>query len=503
MNLENLLTGIDTLAQEKGVEREAIEDAVTSAFAAATRRELGLDNADIRSQIDRDGGKIISFRRWQVVSDDDSEAMQNPDWEFDADLHLRAADARDKGLKLGDVYEERLPDSSKFGRIYAQAFKQVMMQKTRDAERERVMERYQGREGELLSGSVKKVTRDNIIVGLVDDAEALLPRDKLVGREIFRVGDRVLAILEGLNLEGRGPELLVSRSSPQMLVELFRREVPEVEEQIITIHNAVRDPGQRAKIIVKTNDGRIDPVGACIGIRGARVQAVTNDLNGERIDIIHWDDDPSKLLMEALSPARVESIVIDEDAGSVDVGIAEDNLPQAIGRGGQNVRLASQLTGWRINIMTAADAEQKHQQDMDQFTDAFAERLGVDTDLARVLAEEGFSKIEQIAMAPLDDLAVIEGFDEDIAAQLRERAGQALQLMRLSNQADVRPPSADLLQLPGISPELARQLAENGICTRSELADQSVPEIADLMPGVDEQLVADLIMQARATPGSA
>lgn len=488
---KEILMVAEAVSNEKGVARDVIFEAMEQALATATRKRYD-EEADIRVSINPVDGSYKSFRRWEVVDDNFEE--------FDSGMHLYQdqAEEKDANLKIGDFYEEPV-ENAEFGRIAAQTAKQVIVQRVRDAERAQVVAQYEGRVGELVNGSVKKVTRDNIIVDLGGNAEAVLPRDQLVSREVFRVNDRVRAVLQEISTEGRGPQLLLSRSAPEMLTRLFELEVPEIAEQTIEIRAAARDPGVRAKIAVKTNDGRMDPVGACVGMRGARVQAVSNELGGERVDIILWDDNPAQLVINALAPAEVESIVVDEDTNTMDVAVNEDNLAQAIGRSGQNVRLASELTGWNINVMSEEDAVAKQQEESASYVEIFMKALDVDEDVAAVLVEEGFTTVEEVAYVPLEELAGIEGFDEDIANELRARAKDALLTQALASEEslDGGEPAEDLLAMDGMDEGLAQQLAKMNICTMEDLAEQAVDDLLDI-EGMDEERAAALIMTARA-----
>jgi len=487
MNKEILMV-VEAVSNEKGVAPDVIFEAIEQALAMATKKRYDED-ANIRVVIDRETGDYESFRWWEVM-DDDTLA------ELGTQFTLEEAHEKDTGLKAGDVFEEQVENIG-FGRIAAQTAKQVIVQKVRDAERALVVEQYRDQVGELVSGTVKKVTRDNIIVDLGNNAEAVMPREELVGREVFRINDRVRAILQEINPENRGPQLYLSRKCNEMLIELFRIEVPEISEQVIEIRGAARDQGSRAKIAVKTNDGRIDPVGACVGMRGARVQAVSNELDGERIDIVLWDDNPAQLVINAMAPAEVESIIVDEDTRSMDVAVAEVSLAMAIGRNGQNVRLASELTGWKINVMTVDEAEGKQQEESSSLIETFQEKLDVDEDVAMVLVEEGFTSIEEVAYVPLEEMAGIEGFDEDIAEELRARAKDALLTMALASEEEISEPAEDLLSMDGMDDELARVLAARGIICMEDLAEQAVDELLDI-DGIDESKAAELIMTARA-----
>lgn len=485
---KEILMVAEAVSNEKGVSPEVIFEAIEEALAMATKKRYDED-ANIRVVIDRETGDYESFRWWGVM-DDDTLA------ELGTQFTVEEAHEKDTSLKPGDVFEEKV-DNIGFGRIAAQTAKQVIVQKVRDAERALVVEQYRGQIGELVSGTVKKVTRDNVIVDLGNNAEAVMPREELVGREVFRINDRVRSILQEINPENRGPQLFLSRKCNEMLIELFRIEVPEIAEQVIEIRGAARDQGSRAKIAVKTNDGRIDPVGACVGMRGARVQAVSNELDGERIDIVLWDDNPAQLVINAMAPAEVESIVVDEDSRSMDVAVAEGSLAMAIGRSGQNVRLAAELTGWKINVMTVEEAEGKQQEESSSLIESLQEKLDVDEDVAMVLVEEGFTSIEEVAYVPLEEMAGIEGFDENIAEELRARAKDALLTMALAAEEGVAEPAEDLLAMDGMDKELARVLAAHSIVTMEDLAEQAVDDLLDI-DGMDESRAAELIMTARA-----
>ncbi|MBQ0711520.1 MAG: transcription termination/antitermination protein NusA [Porticoccus sp.] len=487
MNKEILMV-VEAVSNEKGVAPDVIFEAIEQALATATKKRYDED-ANIRVSIDRDTGGYDSFRWWDVV-DDETLA------ELGTQFTLEEAHEKDTALKAGDTFEEPVENIG-FGRIAAQTAKQVIVQKVRDAERALVVEQYKDQIGELVSGTVKKVTRDNIIVDLGNNAEALMTREELVGREVFRINDRVRAVLKEINSENRGPQLFLSRKCNEMLIELFRIEVPEIAEEVIEIRGSARDHGSRAKIAVKTNDGRIDPVGACVGMRGARVQAVSNELDGERIDIVLWDDNPAQLVINAMAPAEVESIVVDEDTRSMDVAVVEGSLAMAIGRNGQNVRLASELTGWKINVMSVDEAEGKQQEESSSLIEIFESKLDVEEDVATVLVEEGFTSIEEVAYVPLEEMAGIDGFDEDIAEALRARAKDALLTMALASEESIAEPAEDLLTMDGMDEELARVLAAHGIVTMEDLAEQAVDDLLDI-DTIDEVRAAELIMTARA-----
>ena len=490
MNKEILMV-VDAVSNEKDVEKDVIFEAIEMALATAAKKRYD-EEADIRVSIDRKTGEYATYRRWLVV---DNEAVPA----LGTELTMQEAEEIDSSLQPGDVHEEEV-ESVSFGRIGAQAAKQIIFQKVREAERARIVDSYRDRVGELVSGSVKKVTRDNVIVDLGGNAEALLPRDHLIPRESFRMGDRVRALLLEIRTDHRGPQLILSRTAPQMLIELFRIEVPEIAEELINIKGAARDPGSRAKIAVKTNDGRIDPVGACVGMRGSRVQAVSNELGGERVDIVLFDDNPAQLVINAMAPAEVVSIVIDEDTNTMEVAVTEDNLAQAIGRGGQNVRLASELTGWELNVMTESQAEERQEQEAQRLVDHFIRFLDADQELAEVLVEEGFTTLEEVAYVPMDEMLAIEGFDEDLVEELRERAKNGMLNEALASgegTAGGGEPQQDLLDMDGMDEELAKTLAGMGITSMEDLAEQSVDDLLDI-DGMNEERAGQLIMTARA-----
>ena len=487
---KEILMVAEAVSNEKGVDRAVIFDAMEQALAMATKKRYE-ENANIRVSIDRESGNYESFRWWEVVADDVLA-------ELGTQLTTEEAEECDATLQVGDIYEEAV-DNVEFGRIAAQIAKQVIVQKVKDAERELIIDRFRHRVGELLSGTVKKVTRDHIIVDFGDNAEGILPREELVGREIFRVNDRTRAILQSIREETRGPQLNLSRSVPEMLVQLFQIEVPEISEGIIEIKSAARDPGQRAKIAVKSKDARIDPVGACVGMRGSRVQAVSNELDEERVDIVLWDDNPAQLVINAMAPAEVESLIIDEDAGSMDVAVNEENLAQAIGKGGQNVRLASELTKWTINVMTTEDAAKKQEAESSDVVAILMEALDVDDDVATVLVDEGFTSVEEVAYVPLDEMKAIDGFDEEIAEELRARAKDALLTRALASEEKLtsKEPAEDLLAMDGMTKQLAEQLCAIDIVTMEDLAEQAVDDLL-VIDGLDADKAGQLIMTARA-----
>jgi N utilization substance protein A len=488
---KEILLVVESVSNEKGVPEEIIFDALEVALATATKKRYS-EEADVRVAIDRETGLYDSFRRWTVMADDEPVEFE------DAQLTVEQADELQPGLAAGDIYEIAI-DSVEFGRIAAQAAKQVIVQKVREAERAQVVEAYRHRIGELLNGQVKKVTREAVIIDLGNNAEAILPREEWVPRETFRIGDRLRALLKEVRPEARGPQLAMTRTSAEVLTELFKIEVPEVADGIIEILGAARDPGSRAKIAVKTNDGRIDPVGACVGMRGSRVQAVSGELGNERIDIVLWDDNIAQLAINAMAPAEVVSIVVDEETHSMDIAVSEDNLAQAIGRGGQNVKLASELTGWSLNIMTEAEAAEKQEQEAGSVVTNFMEQLDVDEDVAIVLLEEGFTSLEEIAYVPIDEMVAIEGFDIDIVEELRTRARNTITNRELADEANrsTQEPAEDLLTMDGMTTKLAYDLAAMGIITMEDLAEQAVDDIMEI-ESMTEAMAGEIIMTARA-----
>ena len=489
MNKEILLV-VDVVSNEKGVEKAIIFEAIEAALATATRKRHAGD-IDVRVEIDRETGDYKTFRRWEVVEDD---AMEYPQRQFT----ISAAREDDPGVQLGDYLEEEI-ESVSFGRIAAQTAKQVIVQKVREAERARVVEEYKGRVGEMLYGVVKRVERGNVILDLGNNVEAFIPREEMIPREPVRTGDRLRGYLKEVRFEPRGPQLFVSRTAPEFIVELFKLEVPEVGDGLIEIRSAARDPGLRAKIAVHSTDPRLDPVGACVGMRGSRVQAVSNELSGERVDIVLWNENPALFVINAMAPAEVSSVMIDEDTHSMDVAVEEEMLAQAIGRNGQNVRLASELTGWELNVMTEAQAEEKSEQETSSLIGLFQQHLGVDEEVGEILAREGFSSIEEVAYVPDGEMLEIEEFDEEIVSELRERAKDALLTLAISNEEvilDAAEPAEDLLAMEGMDENLAAQLARRGVTTVDELAEQAVDDLLDI-EGIDQARAAKLIMKAR------
>ena len=489
---KEILMVVDAVSNEKGVEKEIIFEAIEAALASATRRKHGEDT-EVRVAIDRESGDYDTFRRWLVFEDESTE-LEFPDRE------LRMIDAVDidPNAEPGAYVEEPM-ESVEFGRIAAQTAKQVIVQKVREAEREQVLEEYENREGEMLSGLVKRVDRNGVYIDLGGNAEGFVPREQMMPREPFRPQDRIKALLTEVRPEPRGPQLFMTRTSPQFLIELFKIEVPEVGQGLIDILGAARDPGLRAKIAVKSNDNRIDPVGACVGMRGSRVQAVSNEVAGERVDIILWNENAAQFVVNAMSPAEVVSIVVDEDAHSMDIAVEEDKLSQAIGRGGQNIRLASELSGWELNVMTAEDAEQKSETETRELIEMFSSQLDVDEEIGLILVQEGFSTIEEVAYVPTAELVTIEEFDEDIVTELRSRARDVLltQAIVQEEKIDETEPAADLLNLEGMDKGLAYRLASNGVVTREDLAELATDDLLEIND-MDQEAAAALIMKARA-----
>jgi len=490
MNKEILMV-VDAVSNEKGVDKEIIFEALEAALASATRKRHG-DSIDVRVAINRKTGDYETFRRWKVFADDSTE-LESPDRE------LRMDDAIDvsKDAQIGGYVEVPM-ESVAFGRIAAQTAKQVIVQKVREAERSQVVDEYQSRVGTLVSGVVKRVDRNGIFVDLGANAEGFIPRDQMIPREPIRAQDRVKAFLKEVRSEQRGPQLFLSRTAPEFLIELFKLEVPEVGQGLIQILGAARDAGVRAKISVKSSDARIDPVGACVGMRGSRVQAVSNEIAGERVDIIPFDENPAQFVINAMAPAEVVSIVVDEDSHSMDIAVTEEKLSQAIGRGGQNIRLASELTGWDLNVMTEQAAEKKSESESAALVQTFKEQLDVDEEVAAILVQAGFSSVEEVAYVPAAELASIEEFDEDIVKELRNRARDVLltQAIATEEKTGEGEPAEDLLEVDGMDDELAATLASRGIVTREDLAEQAIDDLTEI-EGIDAARAGLLIMAAR------
>jgi N utilization substance protein A len=489
---KEILMVVDAVSNEKGVDKEVIFEALEAALASATRKKHS-EEWDVRVAIDRKSGDYETFRRWKVFADDSKE-LEVPERE------LRLDDGRDldANAEVGGFVEQPM-ESVAFGRIAAQQAKQVIVQKVREAERAQVVEAYKDRTGQLVSGVVKRVDRNGIYVDLGNNAEGFVPRTDMIPRELAKPQDRIKAFLREVRSEPRGPQLFLTRTAPEFLIELFKLEVPEVGQGLILILGAARDPGVRAKIAVKSLDPRIDPVGACVGMRGSRVQAVSNEIAGERVDIIPYNENPAQFVINAMSPAEVLSIVVDEEAHSMDIAVAEDKLSQAIGRGGQNIRLASQLSGWDLNVMTESDAEAKSETESKELVQNFMKQLDVDEDVATILVQEGFSSVEEVAYVPQAELMAIEEFDEDMVKELRNRARDVLLTQAIASEEslDQSMPADDLLLLEGMSPDLALALARRGVRTREDLAEQSVDDLSDI-DGLAADEAGRLIMKARA-----
>ncbi|MEC5396344.1 transcription termination factor NusA [Uliginosibacterium sp. H1] len=486
MSREVLLL-VDALAREKNVAKDVVFTALELALASATKKRVH-DDADVRVAIDRETGEYEAFRRWLVMLDAEVE---------NDEAQMGIIDAREQfpDIELGEYIEDPV-EVVDFGRIGAQAAKQVILQKIRDAEREQILNDFLERGEHLVTGSVKRIERGNAIVE-AGRLEAVLPRDQQIPKENLRVGDRVRAYLLRIDRAARGPQLILSRSAPDFISKLFELEVPEIEDGLLEIKAAARDAGLRAKIAVKSNDPRVDPIGTCVGLRGSRVTAVRNELGGENVDIVLWSTDPAQFVINALAPAEVSSIVVDEEAHSMDVVVDEANLAMAIGRGGQNVKLASELTGWNINLMTVEDAASKSEEEQGRLRSLFCEKLDVDEEVADILIEEGFSSLEEVAYVPLAEMLEIEAFDEDTVNELRTRARNVLLTEAIVNEEQLEGVAEDLLTLEGMDKTLAAKLAQSGVKTRDDLADLAVDELVE-MGGLDEARAKDLITKARA-----
>jgi N utilization substance protein A len=478
---------VDALAREKNVNKDVVFGALELALASATKKRFR-DDADVRVSIDRDTGNFQSFRRWLVVNDDEIELP-------DQQISLTEAGKRRADVQLNEYIEEPL-EPVEFGRIGAQTAKQVILQRIRDAEREQILNDFLERKEHLVTGVIKRMDRGNAIIES-GRLEALLPRDQMIPKESLRIGDRVRTYLLRIDRQSRGPQLILSRVVPEFLVKLFELEVPEIEEELIEIKGAARDPGSRAKIAVKSNDPRLDPIGTCVGMRGMRVQAVTGELAGERVDIVLWAADPATFVINALAPAEISSIVVDEEKHSMDIVVEEDQLAQAIGRGGQNVRLASELTGWELNIMTGDEAQAKQQQESAEVQRLFMEKLDVDEEVADILVQEGFSTLEEVAYVPLNEMLEIEAFDEDTVNELRARARNAILNLAIASEEQLESEIADLMSLEGMDADLARKLVAQGVTTKESFADLAVDDVLE-MTGIEEERAKALIMTARA-----
>jgi N utilization substance protein A len=488
---KEILLVVDAVSNEKGVGKDVIFGALEAALASAARK-LSSDERDVRVAIDRHTGEYETFRRWEVLEDDAEMELE------DAQMFLKDAGEVNPEIEIGGFIEEPM-ENAEFGRIAAQTAKQVIVQRVREAERAIVVDAYQDRAGEMVNGIVKRIERGNVYLDLGGNAEAFISQRHMIQGETVRPGERLRAYLYEVKAEQRGPQLFASRAAVEFLVALFELEVPEIGQDLISIMGGARDPGRRAKIAVRSNDRRTDPIGACVGMRGSRVQAVSNELAGERIDIILWDDNPAQFVINAMAPAEVASIVVDEESQSMDVAVEDSNLSQAIGRGGQNVRLASELSGWELNVLTIEQADQKGEEEGKKILERFMEHLDVGEDVANILVHEGFSNIEEVAYVPESELLEIEEFDEEIVSEIRRRARDALltQLIAKEEVLDDNRPQEDLTHLAGMTQRLAFKLAEKGLCTQEDLAELSVDELQEIDEMNDEQ-AAELIMAARA-----
>lgn len=488
---KELLLVMEAVANEKGVARSVIIEAMEAALASAAKKRYHDEDVSVRVSINPKDGTYETFRRWEVVADD--VVMESPD------RMIRMMDAVDEkaDAEIGEFIEQQI-ENPEFGRISAQAAKQVIVQRVREAERAQVLEAWADRVGELINGIVKRTERGNVYVDLGGNAEAVIPKDKSIPRDVLRPGDRVRGYLLEVRPETRGPQLFISRSAPEFMMELFKLEVPEVGQGLVEIKAAARDPGDRAKIAVLAHDHRTDPIGACIGMRGSRVQAVSNELNGERVDIVLWSDNPAQFVINAMAPAEVQSIIVDEEKHSMDIAVAEDKLAQAIGKGGQNVRLASRLTGWQLNVMTQDQVSAKSDAEQATARQLFMAKLEVDEEIAGILVAEGFSTVEEIAYVPAAELLAVEGFDEDIVEELRARARDALlnDALAVEEEIEDHKPADDLLAVDGMDEATAYAIAGHGVITKQDLADLATFELLDMVD-MDEAQAAALIMAAR------
>ncbi|HOZ05714.1 MAG TPA: transcription termination factor NusA [Arenimonas sp.] len=488
---KELLLVMEAVANEKGVARSVIIEAMEAALASAAKKRYHDEDVSVRVSINPKDGTYETFRRWEVVADD--VVMESPD------RMIRMMDAVDEkeDAEIGEFIEQQI-ENPEFGRISAQAAKQVIVQRVREAERAQVLEAWADRVGELINGIVKRTERGNVYVDLGGNAEAVIPKDKSIPRDVLRPGDRVRGYLLEVRPETRGPQLFISRSAPEFMIELFKLEVPEVGQGLVEIKAAARDPGDRAKIAVLAHDHRTDPIGACIGMRGSRVQAVSNELNGERVDIVLWSDNPAQFVINAMAPAEVQSIIVDEEKHSMDIAVAEDKLAQAIGKGGQNVRLASRLTGWQLNVMTQDQVSAKSDAEQATARQLFMAKLEVDEEIAGILVAEGFSTVEEIAYVPAAELLAVEGFDEDIVEELRARARDALlnDALAVEEEMEDHKPAEDLLAVEGMDEATAYAIAGHGVITKQDLADLATFELLDMVD-MDEAQAAALIMAAR------
>ncbi len=492
MSREILLL-VDALAREKNVPKETVFGALEAALAMATKKLFAEEDVDVRVAVDRESGEYDAYRRWTIVPDE--AGLQEPGHQ----VILSDAREDDPDANVDDVIEELIENVDKektLGRRFAQDTKQVILQKIRDAEREQLLSDFLARGDQIVSGAIKRMDKGDAVIE-IGKVEARLPRSEMIPKENLRIGDRCRAFVQKIDRQARGPQVILSRTSPEFLMKLFEFEVPEIEQGLLVIKSAARDPGVRAKIAVWTNDRRIDPIGTCVGMRGSRVQAVTNELAGERVDIVLWSDDPAQFVIGALAPANVSSIVVDEDKHAMDVVVDEDNLAIAIGRSGQNVRLASELTGWQINIMTAEESATKQESEQVGVRQTFMEKLDVDEEIANILIQEGFSTLEEIAYVPVNELMEIDAFDEETVEELRTRAKNALLTEAIKREENLEHADKDLLDLEGMDGDLAAKLAGNSIRTRDDLGELAVDELTE-MTGIDDERAKKLIMAARA-----
>lgn len=484
MSREILLL-VDALAHEKSVSREIIFEAVEEALASATKKKHK-DAIDIKVEIDQETGEYKTYRKWTILPGDLLE---------DEETQISLDDEKAKGLVENDILKEPI-ESVEFGRIGAQAAKQVILQKVREAEREQILNEFLARDEKLVSGQIRRMERGNAIIE-IGRIDAVLPREQMIPKENLRIGDRVRAIVMEVDRGIKGPQLILSRVSPEFLIRLFELEVPEIEEGLLEIMAASRDPGLRSKIAVKANDQRLDPVGTCVGMRGSRVQAVTGELAGERVDIALWSMEPAQFVINAMAPAEISRVMVDEDKKSMDLVVNEDQLAQAIGRSGQNIRLATELTGWELNILSEEESDQKTKDEYTNVSQLFIEKLDVDADIADILVHEGFSTLEEIAYVPIDELLQIEAFDEDTVNELRSRASAVILKEAISNEEKIKSPADDLLNMEGMDSDTAKLLASKSIITMEDLAELAADELIDIVK-MDEERAKELIMTARA-----
>jgi N utilization substance protein A len=491
---KEILLVVEVFSNEKEIEKEIVFQAIESALETATIKRH-VNQIKARVAIDRKNGDYRTYRQWEVVA---ANPQIDGDVEFPTtQVLLEVASLDDPKVQIGDIIEEEI-ESVDFGRIAAQTAKQVIIHKVREAERKKIVDAYKSRVGELVTGIVKRIEKGSVYLDLGGHIEAYIAKEDMIPREAVRIGDRIRGYLKDVRLEARGPQLFVSRTAPELLIALFRLEVPEVGEGMISVIGAARDPGSRAKLAVRSNDPRLDPVGACVGMRGSRVQSVTNELAGERVDIILWNPSEAQFVINAMSPAEIQSIVVDEDKHSMDLAVSSENLSQAIGRGGQNVRLATQLTGWELNVIDASKAEKNAEAEVDKVKRLFVEQLGVDEDIALILAEVGFNSVEEIAYVPVSEMLEIEGFDEPLVNELRSRAKDALLISAIADEEKIETtqPTQSLLDIDGMDDDLAQSLASHGIVTIEDLADQSTYDLLDIAE-ISEERAGKLIVEAR------